>query len=256
MPRAAIMDPMRVWGAFFDELSLFLLSAERQSSTGNASESFSHYVLEKIMVYPSSISFLLQHMRTTVEDNSVSSSDESSIISDYILLLEEVFQHIQSTAHEWELYLDEIYQHSHSAMYITPIVSSTHPRCGRPRFDISRDQLEYLSFMNFSWTKIASMLGVSRMTIYRRRVEYGIASSGIDLTDDELKVVLQQIGDEQPALGETMIWGRLKSMGFHITRNRLRFALREIDPLQQAHSYHAGSHIQFLVQTLCGTLVS
>ena len=91
--------------------------------------------------------------------------------------------------------------------------------------------------MSFNWTQIANTLGVSRMTIYRRRVEYGlISSTSGGLIDGELRVV-NEIQRDQPALGETMIcmiWGRFRSMGFHITRSRLREAIRESDPLQRA----------------------
>ena len=236
---AIMASPIHAWESFFDEVSSFLRSVERQSDTRHASESFTHYVLEKITVYMSSIHLLLHHMRETTADTNVTRLDpgQSLLISDFILMLYVVYRHLRTTAHEWDLYLDEIYQHSHSAMYLAPTLSESQRRRGRPRFDISCDQLEYLylSSMSFSWTKIAAMLGVSRMTIYRRRIEYGIASSsGISISDDDLKSVLQQVSAEQPALGETMMWGRIKSMGFHVTRKRLRFALREIDPLQRA----------------------
>ena len=106
---------------------------------------------------------------------------------------------------------------------------------GRSKFYVSRDQLEYLSSMSFNWTQIAEMLGVSQMTIYCRRVEYGLNSSNpASLTDGELRIMLSEIQRDQPALGETMIWGRFRSMGFHITRSRLRQAIRETDPLQRA----------------------
>ena len=38
---------------------------------------------------------------------------------------------------------------------------------GRPRFDIAKEQLLLLSSLNFTWSEIASLLGFSRMTIYR-----------------------------------------------------------------------------------------
>ena len=107
---------------------------------------------------------------------------------------------------------------------------------GRPRFDISQDQLEYLSSMSFTWTQIASMLGVSRMTIYRRRVEFGMNHDGIssNITDKELAVILRQMCRENPALGERMVIGRLRSMRFKITRSRVRDYIRSSDPIQTA----------------------
>ena len=61
---------------------------------------------------------------------------------------------------------------------------------GRPSFNIHRIQLEYLRQLNFSWTEIADLVGVSRMTIYRRRIEFGMLDdnslSRHDITDLEL----------------------------------------------------------------------
>ena len=35
-------------------------------------------------------------------------------------------------------------------------------------------------------------------------------------------------------MGETMLWGQLRSMGFCVTRTRVRSALREADPIHTA----------------------
>lgn len=45
---------------------------------------------------------------------------------------------------------------------------------GRPELIITREQLEYLWGMHFSWTQISGLLGVSRMTVYRRRRGFGV----------------------------------------------------------------------------------
>ena len=57
--------------------------------------------------------------------------------------------------------------------------SSTSPaRAGRPQFDISKEQLEYLSSLGFKWTEVAALLGVSRMTIYRYACIYHVKVVG------------------------------------------------------------------------------
>ena len=38
---------------------------------------------------------------------------------------------------------------------------------GRPRFEVNLEQLQYLKSLFFTWSEIAALLGVSRMTIYR-----------------------------------------------------------------------------------------
>ena len=88
---------------------------------------------------------------------------ESTIVVEYCVQLSQLLQCLRIISLEWQAYLElrslqSAYRVGHAQLAI-----------GRPRFDISRDQLEYLSSI---WTQIANMLGVSRMTIYRRRVEF------------------------------------------------------------------------------------
>ena len=54
---------------------------------------------------------------------------------------------------------------SRSAAYHLPI-QCTYER-GRPKFDIDKEQLEYLLSLSFSWSDIAALLGISRTTLYR-----------------------------------------------------------------------------------------
>ena len=58
------------------------------------------------------------------------------------------------------------------------------------------------------------------MTIYQRRVEFEMDHSvNSNVTDEELAVILRQMRRESPALGERMVIGRLRSMGFKVTRS-------------------------------------
>ena len=186
-------------------------------------------ILEKFSVYSSNVLALLQSMQSESDGN----SDESDrgVLSRYIPLLEEIVQCFHSIVQEWDKYLDDL--HSNSSSYSVVAVSVPH-RQGRPKFCISKEQLEYLSSMSFTCKQIASMLGVSRMTIYRRRMEYGVTEAGANISDDDLKAIVRSVSSEQPAIGETMLWGRIKSMGFRVTRSRLRFAIAQVDPLRRA----------------------
>ena len=215
------------WELFFDELCSFLQSAQRQH--GIANESFSYYALERIEISCRSLETVLHQMRTSLAEGRMSEGESATVV-EYCALLAELIQCLHSTAHEWE---NRLLQLPNSSSYLAP--TSVPVGLGRPKFHICKDQLEYLSSMSFSWTQIASILGVSRMTIYRRRLEYGLNSSASgSLSDNELRVIFDEIRRDQPTLGETMTWGRLRSMGFHVTRSRLRQALRETDPLQRA----------------------
>ena len=74
------------------------------------------------------------------------------------------------------------------------------------------------------------------MTIYRRRAEFGMLNSTTSntMSDEELRSSVREMHSSQPDLGETIIWGRLRAMGFHISRERLQRAIRVTDPLHTA----------------------
>ena len=79
-------------------------------------------------------------------------------------------------------------------------------RRGRPRFVVSRDQLEYLHSLSFSWANIASLAGVSRMTIYRRRVECGLLDDQRDtLSDADLDALIIELRQDLPYSGQCHI---------------------------------------------------
>ena len=39
-------------------------------------------------------------------------------------------------------------------------------------FEIAKEQIEYLLSISFTWTEIAGLLGISRMTLYRYSNDY------------------------------------------------------------------------------------
>ncbi len=51
------------------------------------------------------------------------------------------------------------------------------------------------------------------------------------MTQNELEEFLRQLRREMPNAGETVVIGRLHSMGYHINRQRVREAIRRTDPL-------------------------
>ena len=93
----------------------------------------------------------------------------------------------------------------------------------------------YLRSMSFTWSQIANIHDVSYMTIYRRRQEFGMEEvPGGNVTDSELCEFLQQMKQDFPLLGQTMAWGRLRSVGVQVTRARVRNALQVCDPIHSA----------------------
>ena len=65
---------------------------------------------------------------------------------------------------------------------------------GRPKLDISEDVLLQLRSFGFTWKNISEMLRVSRWTIRRRVVEFGIEkTTGFsDISDEELDDLIRE----------------------------------------------------------------
>ena len=78
------------------------------------------------------------------------------------------------------------------------------------------------------------MLGVSRMTVYRRRQEFGLLDVGERISNADLRSLLMEMRTDQPDMGEVLVWGRIRAMGFTVTRARVRHGIRETDPLNVA----------------------
>ena len=79
------------------------------------------------------------------------------------------------------------------------------------------------------------------MTIYRRRQELGLLSEPIRvLDDDELRHTIEQIRREQPEIGEVIVMGEIRSRGIRVTRERVRRAIRETDPLNTPMRWRGG----------------
>ena len=57
------------------------------------------------------------------------------------------------------------------------------------------------------------------------------------ITDSELLATVMQIIQEHPQVGHSFILGQLRSLGFRVTRERVRNAVRICDPLNIAFQW-------------------
>ena len=114
---------------------------------------------------------------------------------------------------------------------------------GRKRFDISKDQLEHLRSLFFSWEKIASLLHVSISTLQRQRKEFGLTDefkNYSDISDNELDQIYASIAgrpDEGPCtpnIGRRRFIGALRSRGLNVQRWRVSDCLHRVDPVGTA----------------------
>ena len=216
------------WQRFFSELSTFLSTADRQIATAN--QAYSEYVLERLQISLVSLSSVMDHLRTVTTRSEL----QASVSAHYYSEIAGLLQCIREIASLWERHLDE--ELSRDGRGVTAYSAPTESTArGRPRFNIPREQIVHLASMSFTWTQIADIIGVSRNTIYRRRLEYGLQDSRMEnISNSELTSVILHMQREFPAMGEVMVWGRLQSMGFIVRRERLRQTIRQVDPLHTA----------------------
>lgn len=92
------------------------------------------------------------------------------------------------------------------------------------------DDILELRRLHYKWTKIASILGISRATLYRRLDEAGISPNDYTpLTNDQVDNVLASIKRNHPNDGEVLLQGHLLRLGIRISRQALRNDIHRID---------------------------
>ena len=118
---------------------------------------------------------------------------------------------------------------------------------GRPALNITKEQIEYLRSIHFSWEKIAQLLHISVSTLQRRRRVLGISDNFeqySDISDDELDQIYKEItaadtnvsngGFLTPNIGRRRFIGALRSRGLRVQHWRVSNCLRRLDPVGTA----------------------
>ena len=217
------------WQRFFEELETFLVAANREF--GSTSREYADYVVERLGVCIQALSSLSRHIESEGMDAEISEIRDSLV---------DITECCRSLIVLWQSFIDQL--DSNYATVSRAAMESYHaPRAregrGRPRVIVSREQLQYLRGLNFSWTQISELLGVSRMTVYRRRRDFGmedIDEAARSISDSELQRLLQVMRREMPNMGEVLVIGHLHAMGYVVSRQRVRNAIHVTDPLNTA----------------------
>ena len=89
--------------------------------------------------------------------------DGSRVLFRIYQLLRDIVSRLQILRRQWLEQLENLATRF-NFHYQAP-TASENATLGRPRFEITRAQLDYLRSLSFSWTEIAHLLGVSRMTL-------------------------------------------------------------------------------------------
>ena len=120
---------------------------------------------------------------------------------------------------------------------------------GRKRYEITKDQLEHLRSLYFSWEAIARILQVSLSTLQRRRRELGVNTPAYsEISDDELDEIYRSVtgssstGPLTPNIGRRRFIGALRSRGWSIQRWRVSDCLRRMDPVGTALRWRMTIH--------------
>ena len=103
---------------------------------------------------------------------------------------------------------------------------------GRPKFEIAPELLENLRVQGCTWMQIARMLQVSRWTIRRRVVEYGLhCGRWSDISDYQLDTIIRGYTSRHGVTtGQSYIIGYVRSLGYLVQRDRVRAAINRVDP--------------------------
>ncbi len=212
------------WEDFFSRVLVFL----RQLLLEHASQNQLHYYLERLEIIISGV----QRIRGVLLSAQSNDPEEINILEHYRMSTGELLSNLGQVYSEVDNTLDTCLSRPTMAYQCGRVESGQR---GRPKFCVTADQLSYLASLSFTWTHIAKMLGISRMTLYRRRVEFGMAAhEGQVIRDSQLWRLVREMRSEFPEMGEVLVLGRLRSLGYHVLRDRVRRAIRATDPINTA----------------------
>ena len=105
-------------------------------------------------------------------------------------------------------------------------------RRGRPRVNVTEEQLAYLVEQGFKIKDIALMFGCCRRTIERLMRQHNLSVRNYtNMSEIELDAKVQEISAMFPNCGEKTVSGRLRSVGIIVRRESVRKSLRRVDPV-------------------------
>ena len=237
MSEAASVPESRLWGweALFEEIDSFLRSSGHRF--GQCEETYAFHTLERLEVFMLTVTRLKDHLEINV---GLTSEQNRSTVLEYASRMIELIGYLRLLTNEWQSHVD-IKERQTDTMKYKALVSQSVGR-GQPRFLVPKEQLEFLHSLCFTWSEIAQLLGVSRMTVYRRREEYGMLDEPVaSISDSDLREKVLEIKKTLPEVGESIILGQLRSMGYKVTRWRVRDTLRSTDPVNVALRWPGGA---------------
>ena len=109
-------------------------------------------------------------------------------------------------------------------------------------FALTYVDLNLIRSLNFSWSAIARLLGVSQYTVYRWRDQFNLSDErDRTMTDAQLEMRFWELRRELPTFREALVIGTLRSSGHHVTRDRVRCAIHATNPINSAMRWRGQS---------------
>ena len=136
-------------GNILDVVADFLERTSRELST--PSEAYSDYVVEGLQSCSRSLVDILDIL--SASNTSSFSAPEIAVLEGYRVNVGEIIVVVRSLLQQWEVHTDGLQTAAIDYSYRAPTVLSRGR--GRPRFDMGRGQLVYLSSLNFTWNSIS-----------------------------------------------------------------------------------------------------
>ena len=100
--------------------------------------------------------------------------------------------------------------------------------------------VQSLRRLNYTWSKVARILKISRSTLYRKLDKAGISPSDkTPLSSQQIDEMILRIKANHPNDDEVLIQGHLIGMGIRITRRALRESIHRVDHAGVVSRRHA-----------------
>ena len=116
------------------------------------------------------------------------------LIDDLLHSLRELLNHIR----------DKIAASFQVSAEFRSVPSRERSSLGRPKYNITAEQIDVLRSTGMQWAAIAKCLGVSARTLSRRRIEFGILDYS-EVNEEELDWNVRDILRLTPFSGETYV---------------------------------------------------
>lgn len=169
---------------------------------------------------------LQHHARTVRSITNVVRRTRGQDSEDCITVLESICNAVNVILRHFD---SQILQGSNNCIVPPTLRSGT---AGRPRYDLTADQINHCLDLGYNWQGISLMFGIDRRTLFRHRQRLSIPSNDYtQLSDENLTSTIRQILENTPNAGETYVRGSLRSRGFRIQQWRVGQVLQNIDPV-------------------------